>query len=195
MSVATWLIIAIVGFSLAGVAFFTAIFMFIKMDIPTVIGDLNLSSKTVARKIKAIREANTSNSDRRFRSSKVNLERVMLADDIFSNDSSQKLGSKITEKINDDATERLNNQTTEKPSNNETEELRSYLTEKISDNATEILSDDVTEISSGTTVFLNGTEVLDFTEESTEEKKFSPVAFTVTKSVIVIHTDEVIGKI
>ena len=37
MSATTWMIIAIVGFSLAGIAFIAAIFMFIKMNIPAII--------------------------------------------------------------------------------------------------------------------------------------------------------------
>ena len=55
MSAQMWYIIAIVGFSLAGVALVTAVIMFFKMNIPAVIGDL--SGKTVAREIKAMRSA------------------------------------------------------------------------------------------------------------------------------------------
>ena len=55
MSAQMWFIIAIVGFSLAGVALVAAVFMFFKLNIPAVIGDL--SGKTVAREIKAMRSA------------------------------------------------------------------------------------------------------------------------------------------
>ena len=56
MSAQTWLIIAIVGFTLSAIALVVAVFMYIKMNIPAVIGDL--TGKTVAREIKAMREAN-----------------------------------------------------------------------------------------------------------------------------------------
>lgn len=56
MTAETWLLIAIIGFSLSGVALVVSVFMFIKLNIPSVIGDLN--GKTVAREIQAMREAN-----------------------------------------------------------------------------------------------------------------------------------------
>lgn len=59
MTADTWLLIAIIGFSLSGVALIVAVFMFIKLNIPSVIGDLN--GKTVAREIQAMREANAAN--------------------------------------------------------------------------------------------------------------------------------------
>lgn len=86
MSAETWMIIAIVGFSLAGVALIIAIFMFTKMKIPSVIGDL--SGKTVAREIKEMKELNSSKGDRSFRPSKVNIERGTLTETVvLSNDS------------------------------------------------------------------------------------------------------------
>ena len=83
MSATTWLIIAIVGFSLSGIALAAAVFMFIKMNIPAVIGDL--SGKTVAREIKAMRDANASSGNKIHRSSSVNVNR-----------------GKLTEKVNDE---------------------------------------------------------------------------------------------
>ena len=62
MSAETWLIIGIVGFSLAGAAFLVAVILFFKLKIPAVIGDL--SGRTVAREVKAIRESNRSGGAR-----------------------------------------------------------------------------------------------------------------------------------
>ena len=76
MSATTWFIIAIVGFSLSGIFLIAAVILFIKLNIPAVIGDL--SGKTVARQIKAIREAN----EAIHRSSHVNLERGMLTEKV-----------------------------------------------------------------------------------------------------------------
>ena len=78
MSATTWLIIAIVGFSLSGIALVVAIFMFIKMDIPAVIGDL--TGKTVAREIQARRDANAASGNKIHKSSSVNANRGKLTE-------------------------------------------------------------------------------------------------------------------
>ena len=56
MTADTWFLIAIISFALSAIALIVAIFIFIKLNIPSVIGDL--SGKTVAREIRAMREAN-----------------------------------------------------------------------------------------------------------------------------------------
>lgn len=78
MSATTWFILAFVGFSLAGVALIAAVFIFIKLNIPAVVGDL--SGKTIAREIKAIREANVSSGDKRHRPGRVNVDRGKLTE-------------------------------------------------------------------------------------------------------------------
>lgn len=78
MSASTWYFIAIVGFSLSGAALIAAVILFIRLNIPAIIGDL--TGRTVAREIKALRDMNASNGDRRFRSSAVNIERGTLTD-------------------------------------------------------------------------------------------------------------------
>ena len=62
MDAQTWQIISIVGYSLAGVLFFTAIIMFIKMNVWGIIGDL--TGRTAAKQIQAIREQNTMDRDK-----------------------------------------------------------------------------------------------------------------------------------
>lgn len=169
MSATTWLIIAIIGFSLAGIALIIAIFMFVKMNIPSIIGDL--SGKTVAREIKAMREFNNANGDRRFRPSKVNLERGVLTEKVEISQDNRKAmaeGNEPTEMLSDGETEVLN------------------------ENATEVLNENATEVLSNDTTVLNGTTVLGKTEKLTEESEVIPVPFKITKSEIVIHTDEVI---
>ena len=56
MSAEIWFIISIVGFSLAAAALIAAVILFIKLNIPAVIGDL--TGRTVAREIKAMKETN-----------------------------------------------------------------------------------------------------------------------------------------
>ena len=83
MSANTWLIIAIIGFSLSGIALIAAVIMFIRLNIPAIIGDL--TGRTVAREIKAMRDTNASSGDKRFRPSAVNLERGTLTEKVAGN--------------------------------------------------------------------------------------------------------------
>ncbi len=179
MSATAWLIIAIVGFSLAGIALIVAVFMFIKMNIPSVIGDL--TGKTVAREIKAMREFNNSKGDRRFRPSKVNMERGTLTEKVDTlidddkamaeahaskrldrtetnenkkNSKSQKSNGTIG--LNDfemNPTDVLNEGSTptEVLGDNSTEVLESNATEMLSKNQTEVLNTDNTEVLSENT--------------------------------------------
>lgn len=220
MCATAWLIIAIVGFSLSGIAFIAAIILFIKMNIPAIIGDL--TGKTVAREIKAMRESNASSGDKRFRPSAVNLERgtltekvantSMSTDDLKKAHASKRLDktgglgksgkkgrttglddsvSSVTPVVTGTATKG-----TEKLSDNATEVL-SDATEVLDSGATdvlapatEVLASETEVLSNGTTV-LGGTTVLSGTEElSAEDRK--PVAFKVIRSEIIVHSDEVI---
>ena len=63
MSATVWLVIAIVGFSLAGVALVASVFLFLKLRIPAIIGDL--TGRTVDREIRAIKDANAANTSKR----------------------------------------------------------------------------------------------------------------------------------
>lgn len=201
MSATAWFIIAIVGFSLSGVALVAAVFMFIKMNIPAIIGDL--TGKTVAREIKAMRESNASSGDKRFRPSAVNMERGTLTEKVkqepldaaslkkahaskrldhtaglVTNEQLEQIAVEIEDMSGSTPTEML--------SDNATEVLDTGATEVLDSGATEILSDDSTEVVS------EGTTVLSCTEEL-EEKEAKLVQFKVVYSQIVIHSNEVIG--
>lgn len=76
--------------------------------------------------------------------------------------------------------------------NEPTEMLSDGETEVLNENATEVLNENATEVLSNDTTVLNGTTVLGKTEKLTEESEVIPVPFKITKSEIVIHTDEVI---
>lgn len=84
MSAETWGIIAIIGFSLSAIALATAVFMFFRLKIPAVIGDL--SGKTVAREIKAIRDANVASGVKAHKSSRVNIDRGKLTEKVAENE-------------------------------------------------------------------------------------------------------------
>ncbi len=240
MSATTWLIIAIVGFSLSGVALAAAVFMFIKMNIPAVIGDL--SGKTVAREIKAMRDANASSGDKMHKSSRVNIDRGKLTekveDEVQANpsymakahaskrldhtgagssaklDASQKLVRKrgnTTESLSSNVGEvdieararagkdkvrvtdilEENNQTDILTPGRQTEVLsETRQTEVLSETRqTEVLSETGDDLNS--TEVKNGTTVLSVTSEN-EEIHTRNVTFKVTKSKVIIHSDEVI---
>lgn len=234
MSATAWLIIAIVGFSLSGVALATAVFMFIKMNIPAIIGDL--TGKTVAREIKAMRESNASSGDKRFRPSAVNLERGTLTEKVSNTPlSTDDLKKAHASKRLDKSTGSLSGKSSKKKgetSNFDTgvkviasvkdEEIGANPTEMLSDNATDVLSDNATEelsdsnttevlsadtgatevlvengtevLSEGTTVLAGGTTVLSQTEEL-DNSDLKPVAFKITKDIILIHSDEKIENV
>ena len=171
MSAMAWLIIAIVGFSLAGIALVAAVIMFIKMNIPAIIGDL--TGKTVAREIKAMRESNASSGDKRFRPSAVNLERGTVTEKVAHTP----LSTSDLKKAH--ASKRLDNTggigssgkfggrkggtvgLAEGNSKVNPVVVPANATEKLSDNATEVLSNATEVLSSGVTdVLFLATEVL-----------------------------------
>ena len=80
MSAETWGILAIIGFSLSAIALAVAVFVFIRLKIPAVIGDL--SGKTVAREIQAIRDANVASGVKAHKSSRVNIDRGKLTEKV-----------------------------------------------------------------------------------------------------------------
>ena len=214
MSAIAWLIIAIVGFSLSGIALVAAIFMFIKMNIPAVIGDL--TGKTVAREIKAMRDANISSGDKSFRPSKVNLERGTLTEKVdqptldaeapkkahaskrldkatgsLSGNLSKEKGGTVGHAEGISEGSNVGSSPTESLSSTATEVLSNDATEVLRDNATEILSNNVTEVLSDDERTSGGTTVLSQTEEL-ESVEIKPVEFKITKSKLIIHSDEVI---
>ena len=186
MSANTWLIIAIIGFSLSGIALIAAVIMFIRLNIPAIIGDL--TGRTVAREIKAMRDTNASSGDKRFRPSAVNLERGTLTEKVAEKTANNmalahaskrldKTSGNLSEKsskrksgtvglsdavqgksgrVGSEPTDMLNNDS------NATEVLSTESTEVLSDNVTEVLSDNATEVldTNATEVLSDGTEVL-----------------------------------
>lgn len=186
MSANTWLIIAIIGFSLSGIALIAAVIMFIRLNIPAIIGDL--TGRTVAREIKAMRDTNASSGDKRFRPSAVNLERGTLTEKVAGNTANNmalahaskrldKTSGNLSEKSSkkksgtaglSDAVQGKSGRVGSEPTDmlnsdsNATEVLSTESTEVLSDNATEILSDNATEVLdlNATAVLSDGTEVL-----------------------------------
>jgi hypothetical protein len=77
-----WLIVSIVGYSLAGILLVFAAILFIKMNILAIIGDL--TGKTAARQIQEIREQNSKTGEKRFRPSAFNAERGFLTEPMSS---------------------------------------------------------------------------------------------------------------
>lgn len=78
MSASAWYTVAIIGFSLAGAFLIASVILFVKLKIPAVIGDL--SGRTVAREIDAIRNANITTGDKHYRPGRINAERGKLTE-------------------------------------------------------------------------------------------------------------------
>lgn len=208
MSANTWLIIAIIGFSLSGIALIAAVIMLIRLNIPAIIGDL--TGRTVAREIKAMRDTNASSGDKRFRPSAVNLKRGTLTEKVAGNTANDmalahaskrldKTSGNLSEKGSkrksgtvglSDAVQGRSGRVGSEP----TDMLNSdsTATEVLSDSATEVLDTNATEVlSDGTEVLSNETTVLSPTEQlKTDASK--PVAFKIKHDEIVTHSDEVI---
>lgn len=141
MSATSWLIIAIVGFSLSGIALVAAVFMFIKMRIPAVIGDL--SGKTVAREIQAMRESNASSGTKIHKSSRVNMDRGKLTekvDDQTPDKSAMALAhsSKRLDKTPGTTSGSLSEEQKQTRTDEEVVRKRDSTTEHLSDNVAEV---------------------------------------------------------
>lgn len=199
MSAGLWFIIAIIGFSLAGVLFITAIFMFIKMNIPAIIGDL--TGRTAAKQIEKMRQLNAETGDKSHRPDAFNLKRGSLTEPVDSMKSGRLKKSGSTAKtVIAHPSKRLDVKgdtgfTTTQSSNDSlpTDVLAEKTDILMKDEVTAILSDATTVLDD--TVHDNATTVLAPTGELTEAD--SPLSqrieFKVVKSVLAIHTDEVIG--
>ena len=228
-----WLIVAIVGFSLSGVLFVASIFIFLKLKIPAVIGDL--SGRTVAKQVKAIRSANEASGEKSHKSSAVNKNRGKLTknvnddriDEFQSNsgvsfktldrtDSGQQFDTASSEYRQPSNFVAAEIKSTEVLSNNftdsdigtkrgteilteprQTEVLtESRQTEVLAeprqtevlnqDYQTELLNEDVSD-----TVIKSGTTILNDDFDLPKEV-LGQVSFKITRSLIVIHTDEII---
>jgi hypothetical protein len=78
MSATTWLIISIIGFSLFGVLLIASVYLFFKLNIPGIIGDL--TGKTAAKQIQAIREKNLHSEKKHIQPDVFKIERENLTD-------------------------------------------------------------------------------------------------------------------
>lgn len=198
MNMATaYMILAIAAFVVSGILFVTGIFLFIKMDVPSIIGDL--SGKTAQKQIKAMRERNAESGDKRYRPGQLNEERGMLTEPVTISGRLLRKG-KTGETAHPSKRLDVKGQIGETSSQNilrgePTDELgqSEYLsceTEVLAEtDATDILSDgtQVLEETSATTVLTPTDELVNSTESKEE-----PVSFTIMENTLSIHTDEVI---
>lgn len=169
MSANTWLIVAIAGFAVAGAAAVTAAVLFFVLHIRSVIGDL--SGKTVAREIKAMRESNEQSGDKSFRSSRVNLERGRLTEKVEDAGGGRTRGMPGTDELA--ATDKLTGQ--KRPP--------AAATAPQQEDATTLLREE------GTTV-LTADETTVLEESVIRNEERTKVAFKVKRSIIEIHTEE-----
>jgi hypothetical protein len=221
MDATTWLIISIVGYSLAGVLLIVVVFMFFKMNIPAIIGDLN--GKTAARQIQEIREKNKLTGNKQHRPSTFNVERGTLTAPVSSRfGRTGKAGS--TQSTVSGELKYLESKgiTAQSSRPNVVENLSimneatTVLTEEtqvltgIYSDSTEVLMNETEVLENGTEVLMNETEVLDngtvvlaqdtgttvlnATTELESENATKPLAieFKIVKDIKITHTNEVI---
>lgn len=167
MDATTWLTISIIGYSLAGVLFVVSVYLFIKMNIPAVIG--NLTGRTAAKQIREIREQTSSESKRHTPSP---LERITRGRSGRLGKTGPTKGPQSMPPVPD--TVLLGSEATELLVE-ETDVLTSPVTE-------ELYHGDLEE-----TTVLDATVVLD-----SEEPPIPTVAFKIVKDIKVTHTSEVI---
>ena len=186
-----WTIIAIISFSLAGICLIVSIFIFIKLNIPSVIGDL--TGKTVAREVKAMRESEATGQKRNYSfggqnyahmDTSINKEGVVDGKLMGKAHSSRRLdftSGHLSNVKHENSTEVLVSNATEVLTSNATEVLASNSTEVLVSNATEVLSYNAI----NETIVLSNTEELEVVEEL-------PVVFKVIRTLIYIHSEEII---
>ena len=193
MSSTVWFIVAICGFSLSALLLIIAILMFIKMNIPAIIGDL--SGRTASRQIEEIRNRNASGAEKRYKPSAFNLERGKLTDAI--DDANNSIHSSAPEEDRSplgrftgkgkSGTYALYSETngTDKLTN-ETDVLVNS-TDVLS-NPTDVLSNPTDVPSNPTDVLSNPTDVL-----SNPTDVLSNPGFKIIKDIVIIHTNEMIS--
>jgi hypothetical protein len=181
MDAATWLTISIIGYSLAGVLLVVAIFMFIKMNIPAIIGDL--SGRTAARKIREIREHNKGSDNKRPQPKAFRLDReskrLGRTGGIGKTGRTGKTGPAVEE------TQLIG------PAALSTELLKTEGSEPtvlLSQTDATVLLSDETETLSDETTLLDATVLL----EHEDELSHSAFMFEVVKDIKIVHTNEVI---
>ena len=199
MDATAWLVISIVGYSLAGILFIISVFMFFKMNIMAIIGDL--TGKTAEKQIQLMREQNAKTGDKRHKPSVFNVDRGSLTEKVnsivgsssskYSNDLSTNelnpasikgLTKEITnpKEMKNPSSDLINRQThlssnsyesTELLTDDDSTVVLSNETEILYD-ATEVLMDVTTLLDSGTEVLSEeeGTTVLHATQELHYEK-------------------------
>lgn len=178
MGAVNWQIVTIVGFLVAGLAAVTVVVLFFVLHIRSVIGDL--SGRTVAREIKAMRETNERSGDKSLRVGGVNPARGKLTEK--STEPRAGLAGRSVVPDTDElaATDRLGKgaRATTKLQSNDTALLQSGGTTLLQPN-TDMLSRP------------QGTTILSESESKSAER--TGVLFRIKRSIVEIHTEEQIS--
>lgn len=219
MSASAWYTVAIIGFSLAGAFLIASVILFVKLKIPAVIGDL--SGRTVAREIDAIRNANITTGDKHYRPGRINAERGKLTEPMVGADGSAMAMAHMSKRLDRAAgsaetgsrrsgTVGLSDMTggsytgarrtdiLEPAAKGKQLSTLGEITASLSD-TTDILADNRTEVLTDTEAAAlprktqGGTTVLSQSESVPQAaESAAPAAFRITRRMIEVHTDEVV---
>lgn len=149
-----------------------SIVLFIRFNIPKVIGDI--SGRNSKKEIKKIRELNEKSGKKEYKASKVNQERGTITDDISGNGKKRKIEYGVQ------ATEDL-----EIPAQQSTTVLSTDSTTVLSDNSTTVLSSETTVLSDSQQTSNNSVENLELPE-------VNPSDFVVEEDISFTESNEVI---
>lgn len=178
-------IISIISFTLAGILFVTAVFMFIKLNIPAIIGDL--SGRTAQKQIQEIREQNAITGDKRYRPGAINIERGKLTEPVEKNEIQvKKVKPGYTVKASQTGIQEF--------------DMTSEKTDVLESDGSEILASETEELTNYTEALedTSGTELLSSTEElkpqgDEAKEKNRDKLFEIIEDIVVVHTDEIIS--
>ncbi|AST93435.1 hypothetical protein BC6307_20280 [Sutcliffiella cohnii] len=204
MDALTWKIISIVGYSLSGIFFIIAIFMFFKLNVLAIIGDL--TGRTAAKQIQAIREQNSNTGQKRYKPDAFNVERGKLTDAIINRskrlrktgnmDETESSLSVKTVRTEEVSTPRVlqSGHLVQRPQpllevlSEETEvlieETEVLALDEVAATETTLLSDETELLQEDATTILNPTEELTREDEDKDKK------FTIVKDIKIVHSKE-----
>ncbi|MCP8969383.1 hypothetical protein [Ectobacillus ponti] len=222
MSATTWLVVSVAGYALAGILFAAAVFMFFKMNIWAVIGDV--TGRTAAKQIQQIRELNQRTGEKRHRPDVFNVERGPLTTPVSRTirtafGASKRLKGKTEETPPPVMMNRVQaEREIHVPQSHFAEPDTTVLSEEtaVLPEETTVLFEDTAVLAEETTVLTEepqsgtsaavsdygtevllqdeGTTVLGATSELSPEPEGEPqaVAFKIVKNIKIVHTSEVI---
>jgi len=197
MDATAWLVISIVGYSLAGILFIISVFMFFKMNIMAIIGDL--TGKTAEKQIQLMREQNAKTGNKLHKPSVFNVERGSLTEKVNASLESRNNAHYLTKEELSSAsikglTKEITNPKEMKDLVNRQNHLSSNSYESTElltdDDSTVVLSNETEILYDATEVLMDATELLDSGTEVLSEEDGTTVLSQEDGTTVLYPTEE-----